>query len=39
MLYRLPLWPLGEIALPLIKLQLKRIFFYRQKAIHALLLS
>ena len=38
-LYRLPLWPLGEIALPIVKLQLKRIFGYRQQAIRSLLLS
>ena len=38
-LYRLPLWPLGEIALPVVKLQLKRIFGYRQQAIRSLLLS
>ena len=37
-LFGLPLWLLGEIALPLIRLQLKRIFSYRQKAIHTLLL-
>ena len=37
-LFRQPLWPLGEIVLPLIRLQLKRIFSYRQKAIHTLLL-
>jgi len=36
--YRLPLWPLGECALPLVKLQLKRIFAYRQRAIGELLL-
>lgn len=28
--YRLPLWPLGEIAYPLVMAQLKRIFSYRQ---------
>ena len=38
-LYRLPLWPLGEIALPVVKLQLKRIFGYRQQAIRNLLLG
>ena len=37
-LYRLPLWPLGEIALPVVKLQLKRIFGYRQQPISNLLL-
>ena len=37
-LYRLPLWPLSEIGLPLVKLQLKRIFAYRQQAIRKLLL-
>ncbi len=37
-LYRLPLWPLSEIGLPLVKLQLKRIFAYRQQAIRALLI-
>lgn len=31
--YRLPLWPLGEIAYPLVKAQLKRIFSYRQRVI------
>ena len=31
--YRLPLWPLGEIAFPLIDYQLRRIFKYRQNAI------
>ncbi len=37
-LYRLPLWPLSAIGLPLVKLQLKRIFAYRQQAIRKLLL-
>ncbi len=37
-LYRLPLWPLSAIGLPLVKLQLKRIFAYRQQAIRELLL-
>ena len=36
-LYRLPLWPLSAIGLPLVKLQLKRIFTYRQQAIRKLL--
>jgi ligand-binding SRPBCC domain-containing protein len=31
--YRLPLEPLGDLALPLIKLQLDRIFDYREKSI------
>lgn len=31
--YRLPVWPLGEIATPLVRLQLDRIFRYRQKSI------
>ncbi len=37
-LYRLPLWPLSAVGLPLVKLQLKRIFAYRQQAIRKLLL-
>ena len=37
-LYRLPLWHVGEVARPLIKLHLRRIFFYRQRAIRAFLL-
>ncbi len=37
-LYRLPLWPLSAIGLPLVKLQLNRIFAYRQQAIRKLLL-
>jgi ligand-binding SRPBCC domain-containing protein len=31
--YKLPFFPFGEIAYPLIRLQLKRIFNYREKAI------
>ena len=33
--YRLPLWPLGEIAHPLVRAQLNHIFSYRQEAISA----
>ena len=33
--YRLPLWPLGELAFPLVQQQLRRIFRYRQQAIAA----
>jgi ligand-binding SRPBCC domain-containing protein len=32
--YRLPLWPLGEVAYPLVRAQLHRIFRYRQEVIH-----
>jgi ligand-binding SRPBCC domain-containing protein len=35
--YRLPLWPLGEIAYPLVRLQLERIFRFREKAIREIL--
>ncbi len=35
--YRLPLFPLGEIALPVIRLQLRYIFSYRAKRIAKLL--
>lgn len=35
--YRLPLWPVGEVAYPLVRLQLARIFRYRQRKIRALL--
>lgn len=38
-LYRLPLWPLGQLALPVVKLQLRRIFSYRQQAISRILLG
>ena len=35
--YRLPLSPLGDIAYPLVRLQLRRIFRYRQEAVARLL--
>lgn len=35
--YRLPLWPLGEVAAPLVALQVRRIFGYRARAIRRLL--
>lgn len=38
-IYRLPYWPLGEIAYPLVRLQLKRIFSYRQQTIGDILLG
>ena len=31
--YRLPLFPFGEVALPFVRLQIARIFRYREKAI------
>jgi ligand-binding SRPBCC domain-containing protein len=37
--YRLPFWPFGEMAYPLVKTQLKRIFRYRQQTIRHLLLK
>lgn len=38
-IYRLPCWPLGEIVYPLVHLQLKRIFSYRQQTISDILLE
>ncbi|MEX0600256.1 MAG: SRPBCC family protein [Rhodothermales bacterium] len=35
--YRLPLWPVGEIAYPIIRLQLNRIFRYRRRRMLELL--
>jgi ligand-binding SRPBCC domain-containing protein len=37
--YRLPLSPLSEIAYPLIRRQLRRIFAYRQQAVRQILVS
>ncbi len=37
--YRLPLWPLGEIAFPIVKRQLGRVFQYRQQSIERVLLG
>jgi len=37
--YRLPLFPFGEIAGPLVKRQIGRIFEYREKTIRTLLLG
>lgn len=38
-IYRLPYWPLGEIVYPLVRLQLNRIFRYRQQTIGDILLG
>jgi ligand-binding SRPBCC domain-containing protein len=37
--YRLPLWPFGEVAYPLVRAQLQRIFQFRQEATRAALLE
>ena len=37
--YALPLWPFGEIGLPLVRAQVKRIFAYRERAIREILLG
>ncbi|MFC1956633.1 CDP-paratose 2-epimerase [Chloroflexota bacterium] len=37
--YQLPLWPLGEVIYPLLRLQLRRIFKYRQQATQDALLG
>ncbi len=37
--YRLPLSPLGEVAFPVVRRQLARIFSYRQEAVRELLVG
>lgn len=37
--YGLPLWPVGQIALPLVSAQVRRIFAYRERAIRQILLA
>lgn len=38
-LWELPLWPLGEAAYPAVRLQLARIFGYRQREIRRILVD
>ena len=35
--YRLPFWPIGDVALPLVRRRVERIFAYREEAIRRLL--
>jgi ligand-binding SRPBCC domain-containing protein len=37
--YGLPFWPLGEVFHPLVRLQLERIFRFRQRAVRRCLLG
>ncbi len=37
--YGLPFWPFGEVFYPLVRLQLKRIFQFRQSAVQSCLLG
>ena len=37
--YALPLWPFGEVALPVVRGQVRRIFAYRERAIREILLG
>jgi hypothetical protein len=36
-LYKLPLWPLGEVAYPFVKSKVQRIFSYRRAKIRKIL--